>query len=50
MFWNRCLRIVADVSSDSETDEHEEPDDKVIIAITLHSLVADPWSLISAMH
>lgn len=50
MLWNRCLRIIADVSSDSETDEHEEPDDEIIIAITLHSFVPDPWFLISAVH
>lgn len=50
MFWNRRLCIVTDVSGDSDTDEHEEPDDEVIIAIPLHSLVAHPWFLISAMH
>lgn len=46
VLWHRSLGIVADISGDTNTDEHEDPDDEIVVASPLHALVADPWFLI----
>jgi hypothetical protein len=47
MLWNALRCGEADISSHTESNDHESIHDQVVISRLLHPLVLDPWLFIS---